>query len=65
MIYSKISYGYVLQSYDSETGDCVEQQFVGDGRIERLDVEGQAIPETDIEELEKMEKECELDMLQP
>lgn len=65
MIYNKISYGYVIQSFDSETGDCVEQQFVPDGRIERQNAEGEPIPDTDLEELEKMEKECDLDMVQP
>ena len=50
MIYSKISHGYVAQSYDSETGDCVEQTFVADGRVERLDVNGEPIPEDQIED---------------
>ncbi len=65
MIYSKITYGYVAQSYDSETGDCVEQTFIADGRVERLDSEGEPIPEDQIEELEHTEKECPLDMVQP
>lgn len=65
MIYTKITYGYVVQNYDSETGDCVEQQFIGDGRVERQDESGQPIPDDEIEELENMEKACELDMVQP
>ncbi len=65
MIYTKITYGYVVQNYDSETGDCVEQQFVADGRIERQDENGEPIPEDGLEELENMEKVCDLDMVQP
>ncbi len=65
MIYTKITYGYVSQNYDSETGDYVEQQFVGDGRVARQDENGQPIPDEDIGELENMEKACDLDMVQP
>lgn len=65
MIYTKITYGYVVQNYDSETGDCVEQQFVPDGRVERQDESGQPIADTDIGELENIEKACDLDMVQP
>ena len=65
MIYSKITYGYVAQRYDSEPGDCVEQSFVSDGRVERQDANGEPIPEDQIEELENTEKECSLDMVQP
>jgi hypothetical protein len=65
MIYSKISHGYVVQSYDSETGDCIEQSFVADGRVERLDDDGEPIPPEHIAELENTEKECSLDMVQP
>ncbi len=65
MIYTKLTYGYVIQSYDSETGACIEQQFVPDGRVERQNEAGEAVPETEVEELEKMEKECDLDMVQP
>ncbi len=65
MIYSKISYGYVAQSYDSETGDCIEQTFVADGRVERLDANGELIPPEQIAELENTEKECSMDMVQP
>jgi hypothetical protein len=65
MIYSKISYGYVAQSYDSETGDCIEQSFAADGRVERQDTNGEPIPAEQIAELENTEKECSMDMVQP
>jgi hypothetical protein len=65
MIYSKFTYGYVVQTYDSETGDCIEQQFVHDQRVERQDQEGQPIPDDQIEELANTEKECSFDMVQP
>ena len=28
MIYLKITHGWVAQHYDSETGDCVQQEFI-------------------------------------
>lgn len=65
MIYSKISYGYVVQTYDSETGDCVEQTFVADGRVERQDEDNEPIPDEQVGELENTEKECAFDMVQP
>jgi hypothetical protein len=65
MLYAKLTYGYVLQTYDSETGDCVEQQFVEDQRIERQDQAGLPIPDDQIEELANTEKECSFDMVQP
>ena len=65
MIYSKVSYGYVLQSIDSETGDCVSMEFVPDGRVERQNDSGESIPPDDAVELENIEKECALDMVQP
>jgi len=65
MIYSKITYGYVIQTYDSETGDCTDQQFVADERVERQDQEGEPIPDDQIEELANTEKECSFDMVQP
>lgn len=65
MIYSKVTYGYVVQSYDSETGDCVQQNFISDERVERQDDNGQVIPEEDTQELLALEKECALDMVQP
>ncbi len=65
MIYSKISYGYVVQSYDSETGDCIEQSFVADGRVERQDETGEPIAAELVGELENTEKECAFDMVQP
>lgn len=65
MIYYKILYGYVVQSYDSETGDCVAQEFVSDGKVLRQDENGTAIPEGDALEYANSEKECSPDMVQP
>ena len=65
MIYSKYTYGYVIQNFDSETGDCVEQSFVPDGRVERLDQDGEPFGEDAATELANTEKECSPDMVQP
>lgn len=65
MIYTKLTYGCVVQSIDSETGDCIEMQFVPDGRVERQDESGEPINDEAGLELQNMEKECSLDMLQP
>jgi hypothetical protein len=65
MIYTKVTYGYVMQRIDNETGDCVSMQFVPDGRVERQSEAGETISEEDAVELENMEKECDLDMVQP
>jgi hypothetical protein len=67
MIYIKITHGWVAQHYDSETGDCVQQEFIPDEAepVRRQDENGEAIPEADVQELENMEKECAMDMVQP
>ena len=65
MIYSKLTYGYVVQNIDSETGDCVSMSFIPDGRIERQTDSGESFDGQDAAELENMEKECSLDMVQP
>jgi hypothetical protein len=65
MIYTKLTYGFVAQSIDSETGDCVQMQFIPDGRIERQDDSGEPIGDDGSVELQNVEKECSLDMLQP
>ena len=65
MIYTKLTYGCVAQTIDSETGDCVQLQFIPDGRIERQDDSGEPIGEDASVELENVEKECSLDMVQP
>ncbi len=65
MIYNKLNYGYVVQSIDSETGDCISLQFVADGRVERQNDGGEAISEEDTVELSNVEKDCSLDMVQP
>jgi hypothetical protein len=65
MIYTKLSYGYVQTSVDSETGDCVSMTFVPDGKVERRDESGELITPEDSVEFENMEKECSLDMVQP
>ena len=65
MIYTKLTYGYVVQSIDSETGDCIQMQFIPDGRIERQDDSGEPISDEASLELQNVEKECSLDMVQP
>jgi hypothetical protein len=65
VIYSKLTYGYVVQRIDSETGDCVSMEFVPDGRIDRQTDAGETFQGDDAAELENMEKECSLDMVQP
>jgi hypothetical protein len=65
MIYTKLTYGYVAQSIDSETGDCVSMSFVPDGRIERQTESGETFDGDGATELENTEKECSLDMVQP
>ncbi len=65
MIYMKMTRGWVAQQYDSETGDCIRQEFLPEEEVQRQYDTGEAIPETDIEELENTEKECPFDMVQP
>lgn len=65
MIYRKRSYGCVVQSIDSETGDCIAVEFIPDGRVERQNEEGESLDGHDLTELENTEKECSLDMVQP
>jgi hypothetical protein len=65
MLYTKLTYGCVAQTIDSETGDCVSQTFIADGRIDRQSESGEPIPEDDAVELVNVEKDCPLDMVQP
>lgn len=67
MIYLKMVRGFVAQSFDSETGDCVRQEFFPDetSAAERQDEAGTPIPEIDQVELANTEKPCSLDMVQP
>ena len=66
MIYTKMTRGWVAQQYDSETGDCVRQEFVAEeGDVQRVDESGQPISDADVEELENTEKHCPFDMVQP
>ena len=67
MIYIKITRGFVAQHYDSETGDCVQQEFIPDETEppERQDETGQPISDSDAVELSNIEKECPMDMVQP
>ena len=67
MIYIKITHGWVAQHYDSETGDCVQQEFILDEQdaVTRQDDSGQPIPEEQQTELANTEKECAMDMVQP
>ena len=67
MIYVKLTHGWVIQHYDSETGDCVQQEFVADEEQvpRRRDDQGQDLPEDQQLELSNIEKECAMDMVQP
>ena len=67
MIYMKIIHGWVAQHYDSETGECVQQEFIPDGEepVKRQDENGEPIPEDQITELANTEKEAPMDMVQP
>lgn len=66
MIYSKMTRGWVAQQYDSETGDCVSQQFMpDDAPAQRVYQNGSPIAPADAIELENTEKPCPLDMVQP
>jgi hypothetical protein len=65
MLYTKLTYACVAQTIDSETGDCVSQTFIGDGRVERQTESGDPIAEDDAVELINLEKDCPLDMIQP
>ena len=67
MIYIKITHGWVAQHYDSETGDCVQQEFIADEQepVTRQDDAGQAFSDEQQTELANTEKECAMDMVQP
>ena len=67
MLYSKITHGWVSQTYDSETGDCVQQTFIPDEQEQPLreDESGQPIDDAQSVELAATEKECPFDMVQP
>ncbi len=65
MIYSKMTRGWVAQQYDSETGDCIRQEFMPEEDVQRQYETGEPIPESEVAELENTEKECPFDMVQP
>ena len=67
MIYIKITHGWVAQHIDSETGDCVQQEFIPDEQepISRQFDTGEPIPDDQQVELSNTEKECSMDMVQP
>ena len=67
MFYTKMTRGWVAQQYDSETGDCVRQEFIPEdgGEPQRVDESNNPIPDGQIEELENTEKYCPFDMVQP
>ena len=67
MIYLKLTWGYVAQRYDSETGDCVQQEFIADTSQppQRQDESGNPVGEAEAVELENTEKEAAMDMVQP
>jgi hypothetical protein len=66
MIYTRMTRGWVAQQYDSETGDCVRQEFIAeDPNPQRVDASGEPIPDGDVEELQNTEKHFPFDMVQP
>ena len=66
MIYTKITHGWVAQRYDSETGECVSQEFIAEDEVLRQDEDGNTIEDAQqVQELANMEKECPFDMVQP
>ena len=67
MIYIKITHGWVAQHYDSETGDCVQQEFIPDQEepVTRQNDAGEPISDEQQTELANTEKECAMDMVQP
>ena len=66
MIYYKMTRGWVAQRFDSETGDCIRQEFMPeDGQVAREDEQGNLIPPEQVAELEHVEKDCPFDMVQP
>lgn len=67
MIYTKLTRGWVAQQYDSETGDCVRQEFIADDAEEaqRAYDNGEPVPDGEVEELVNTEKHCPFDMVQP
>ena len=65
MIYLKMTRGWVAQQYDSETGDCIRQEFMPEEEVQRVYETGESIPDEDVAELENTEKECPFDMIQP
>ena len=67
MIYLKITHGWVAQHYDSDTGDCVQQEFIPDDNeaVRRQDENGNEIPASQAQELQNLEKDVPLDMVQP
>lgn len=68
MIYLKMTHGWVAQRYDSETGECIGQQFVADPEEQPIrEQEDGTIIEDDemLTEMANTEKECPMDMVQP
>ena len=67
MIYLKLTWGYVAQRYDSDTGDCVQQEFIPDASQtpQRQDEGGNPISEAEQVEMGNTEKEPAMDMVQP
>jgi hypothetical protein len=64
MILNKITTGFVVQKFDSETGRCLSQEFVAGDQVEWEDQAGNAVEDgqygIDLEGLY-----CPLEMKQP
>lgn len=46
-IVKKITVGFVIQEYDTETGEFVSQEFVAGDQVDWEDEDGNAVPEED------------------
>jgi hypothetical protein len=64
MIVRKVTAGFVVQEFDSETGRCISQEFVAGDQVEWEDRQANAISDGDFGiDLEGLY--CPLEMKQP
>jgi len=48
MIINKITYGFVVQTFDSQTGKCLEQEFIAGDQVDFEDRNGQQVDDDEI-----------------
>lgn len=48
MIINKITTGFVVQKFDTDTGRCISQEFIAGDQVEWENQEGSSIEEDDI-----------------